>query len=77
MAAQKVDTSDLLSLSRVMAGAPLEHLESFRLPGLAHDIVLAGLNRRAEMEIEATENVLDGDDGAPRRQLGVGPNDAC
>lgn len=77
MATQKVDTSEPLpSLSRVMADAPLEHLENFRLPSLAHGIVLVGLDRRAEMEIEANENVLDGDDGVTRRHLRVGPNGA-
>jgi hypothetical protein len=59
-----------------MPNAPLEHLENFRLPRLAHGIVLVGLDLSAEMEIEANENVLDGDDGVTRRQLWVGPNGA-
>ena len=77
MAAQKVDTSESLpSLNRVMPDAPLERLEDFRLPSLAHGIVLVGLDRCAEVVIEANENVLDSDDGVPRRQLGVGSNGA-
>ena len=71
--AQKVDTSEPLpSLNRVMPNAPLERLKNFPLSSIAHGIVLVGFGRCAEMEIEANENVLDGDDGVPR----VGPNGA-
>ena len=77
MAAQKVDTSEPLpSLSRVMPDAPLERMEDFRLPSLSHGTVLVGLDLRAEVVIETNENVLDSDDGVPRRQLGVGSNGA-
>ena len=67
MAAQKVDTSEPFpSLSRVMPDAPLERLENCRLLSLVHGVVLVGFDRRAEMEVEANKDVLDGDEGVPR-----------
>jgi hypothetical protein len=68
MAAQKVHTSEAFpALNRVMPNAPLERLEDFRLPSLAHSVVLVGLNLGAEIVVQANKNVLDSDDGTPRR----------
>ena len=72
---QEVDTSKPLPLlNRVWANTTLEIPEDFRLPRMAHDLILSALHIRAEVVVDGEQDVLNCDVGFPRREGGVGGN---
>ena len=73
--AQEVDTPEPLpALDWVRTDAPLESSEYFRLPRPVHSLILAALDCRAKVEVDREQDVLDGDDGIPRRTCGFWPH---
>lgn len=64
---QEINTSQSLPpLNWVCANTTLELPEDFRLPRLAHGLVLGALHSRAEVVVDGEQDVLDCDVGLPR-----------
>jgi len=73
--AQKVDAPQSLPpLSWIRTDTVLKRLEDLRLPSPAHGIILVTLHCRAEVEVDGKQDILDGDDGTPRREARVRGN---
>ena len=72
---QEIDTSESLRpLSAISANTVFERPGYFRLPGLAHGIILVSLDRRAEVEVYGEQDIPDGDKAVPRGDSDVGRN---